>query len=70
MAAPAKTPRAIITRLNQELHAAVNSSDIKARFQELGVQPNLRSPEETRDFLVADIAKWNGVIDKAKIPRQ
>ena len=70
MAAPAKTPRAIITRLNQELHAAVNSSDVKTRFQELGVQPSLRSPEEMRDFLVGDIAKWNGVIDKARIPRQ
>jgi tripartite-type tricarboxylate transporter receptor subunit TctC len=70
VAAPAGTPRAIIDRLNQEVHAAMNAPDLKKRFQELGVESNLRTPEASRAFLIADIAKWNGVIDKARIPRQ
>lgn len=70
MAVPAKTPAAIVARLNKEVHAAVAQPDVKKRLQELGVEPYLNTPEATRALLVAEIAKWNGVIDKAKIPRQ
>jgi tripartite-type tricarboxylate transporter receptor subunit TctC len=66
---PAKTPRAIIDRLNQEVHAAVNSPQVRQRFQELGVEPNLNTPEGMRKSVVAEIAKWNALIDKARIPR-
>jgi tripartite-type tricarboxylate transporter receptor subunit TctC len=70
ISAPTGTPRAIITRLNRELHAAVNAPDVTKRFQELGVEPNLRTPEAMREFVVAEIAKYNKVIDTAKIARQ
>lgn len=69
MGAPAKTPRAIVDRLNRELQAAVNSPPVKQRFQELGIEPNLKSPEDMRAFTISEIAKWNALIDKAKIPR-
>ena len=69
IAAAVRTPHAIVERLNKELHAAVNSAQIKQRFQELGVQPNLCSPDGMRKLLVDEIAKWNTLIDKAKIPR-
>jgi tripartite-type tricarboxylate transporter receptor subunit TctC len=69
IAAAVRTPHAIVERLNKELHAAVNSAQIKQRFQELGVQPNLSSPDGMRKLLVDEIAKWNALIDKAKIPR-
>ena len=67
--APAKTPRAIVDKLNKELHAAVNSPQVKARFQELGIEPNLNTPEGMRSFVTSEIAKWNALIDKANIPR-
>jgi tripartite-type tricarboxylate transporter receptor subunit TctC len=70
VAAPAKTPRAIVERLNREIHTAVNSPPIKNRFQELGVEQNVSTPEGMRKFLVDEIAKWNALIDKAKIQRQ
>jgi tripartite-type tricarboxylate transporter receptor subunit TctC len=66
----AKTPKAIVERLNKEIHAAVNSPLITQRFQELGVSQNLSTPEGMRKVLVDDIAKWNALIDKAKIQRQ
>jgi tripartite-type tricarboxylate transporter receptor subunit TctC len=69
IAATARTPHAIVERLNKELHTAVNSAQIKQRFQELGVEPNLSSPDGMRKLLVDEIAKWNALIDKAKIPR-
>src|SRR5262249_54325182 len=58
IAGPAKTPRAIVQRLNNEMRAAVGAPDIKARFDELGVQPNVRSPEAMREFVIAEIAKY------------
>ena len=65
-----KTPRTLIDRLNKEVHAAVNLPQTKQRFQELGVEQNLSTPEGMRKMLVEEIAKWNALIDKAKIPRQ
>jgi tripartite-type tricarboxylate transporter receptor subunit TctC len=70
VAVAAKTPKAIVERLNKEIHAAVNSPLITQRFQELGVSQNLSTPDGMRKVLVDDIAKWNALIDKAKIQRQ
>ncbi len=69
IAVAAHTPRAIIERLNKEIHAAVNSAQIKQRFQELGVEQNVSTPEDMRKFLLDEIAKWNALIDKARIQR-
>jgi tripartite-type tricarboxylate transporter receptor subunit TctC len=69
IAVAAKTPKAIVERLNKEIHAAVNSPQIKSRFQELGVDQNISTPDGMRKFLIDEIAKWNALIDKAKIPR-
>jgi tripartite-type tricarboxylate transporter receptor subunit TctC len=70
IAVPAKTPKRVIERLEKEIHAAVNSPQIRQRFQELGVEPNPSSPESLHKLLVSEIAKWNSVIDTAHIPRQ
>lgn len=69
IAAPAKTPRAIVERLNKEIRAAVNSPQVKQRFQDLGIEQNLNTPEGMRTFVTGEIAKWNALIDKARIPR-
>jgi len=69
IAVAAKTPKAIVERLNKEIHAAVSSAQIKQRFQELGVEQNTSTPEGMRKFLIDEIAKWNALIDKAKISR-
>jgi tripartite-type tricarboxylate transporter receptor subunit TctC len=69
VAVAAKTPKAIVDRLNKEIHAAVNSPQIKTRFGELGVEQNLSTPDGMRKLLIDEIAKWNALIDKAKIPR-
>ena len=69
IAVAAKTPKAIVARLNKEIHAAVNSPLIAQRFQELGVSQNLSTPEGMRKLMVEEIAKWNALIDKTKIQR-
>jgi len=67
---PARTPRAIIDRLNKAMHAALASPEVKQRFQELGVEARPSTPEAFHKFLVAEIAKWKAVTEKAKIPKQ
>lgn len=70
VAAPVKTPPAIIERLNKEVRAAVAAPEVKKRLHELGIDARAGTPEQLRERLVADIAKWKAVIEKANIPRQ
>ncbi|MCL4801075.1 MAG: tripartite tricarboxylate transporter substrate binding protein [Burkholderiales bacterium] len=70
VAAPAKTPAAIVARLNKEVNAAVASPDVKKRLSDLGIDPRAGTPEELREKLVSDIAKWKAVIEKAGIPKR
>jgi len=70
VAVPAKTPKAVVERLNREIVAVVGSPQIRSRFQELGVEPFTSTPDAMRKFVVSEIAKWNALIDKAKIQRQ
>jgi tripartite-type tricarboxylate transporter receptor subunit TctC len=67
---PAKTPRAVINQLNKGIIAALATSDVRQRFQELGAEARGSTPEAFRDFLAAEIAKWKAVIENAKIPKQ
>jgi tripartite-type tricarboxylate transporter receptor subunit TctC len=67
---PAKTPRAVIDRLYREIAAAVAQPDLQQRLRELGIEPRAYTPEQTRELMVSDIAKWKAVIEKANIPRQ
>jgi tripartite-type tricarboxylate transporter receptor subunit TctC len=44
--------------------------DVRKRLQDLGIDARAGAPGELRERLVADIAKWRAVIEKANIPRQ
>ena len=70
VAAPAKTPRAVIERLNREINAALAQPDIRQKFQDFGIDSRGGSPEELRDLLAAEIAKWKDVVEKARIEKQ
>ena len=65
--APAGVPRDILTRLNAEVAKAVNSPDIKAKFEALGIEPVGNSPEAAAKFLDDEIAKWAKVIGAAGV---
>jgi tripartite-type tricarboxylate transporter receptor subunit TctC len=68
--APAKTPRAIIDRLNRAITEALAAPDLKQRFQELAVDTFPNTPEGYRKHIAAEIAKWGKVIETARIPKQ
>src|SRR5882762_10251705 len=70
VAAPLRTPRAVIDRLNKEINGAVGAPDVKQRLQDLGVDAQGSTPEALRDLLVSETAKWKKVVEAAKIPKQ
>jgi tripartite-type tricarboxylate transporter receptor subunit TctC len=70
MAAPAKTPRAVVDRVNQELRKALAAPEVQQRFGELGVEPRTSTPEQLREFFVAESQRWTRVVEAAKIPKQ
>jgi tripartite-type tricarboxylate transporter receptor subunit TctC len=70
VAAPAGTPRAIVERLNKEINAALAQPDIRQKFQEFGIDARGGTPEELRDLLAGEIAKWKNVVETAKIEKQ
>jgi tripartite-type tricarboxylate transporter receptor subunit TctC len=70
LAAPAKTSRAAVDRVRQELVKAVADADVQKRFAELGVEARTSTPEQLREFFVSESKRWTGVVEAAKIPKQ
>jgi tripartite-type tricarboxylate transporter receptor subunit TctC len=65
--APAGTPREIVARMSSETAKAVASTDIKGRFETIGIVPVGNAPEEAAKFLDDEIAKWARVISTAGV---
>ena len=70
LAAPGKTPKDIVARLNREVKAALDAPDVKKRLLELNIDPTYSTPEQLATLLAAEIRRWSEVIAKAKIPTQ
>jgi tripartite-type tricarboxylate transporter receptor subunit TctC len=70
IAAPAKTPRSVVDRLNREMNAVLALPEVQQRFLELGIVATGGTPEQLTATLVKDIAKWKDAIEKAKIEKQ
>ena len=65
--APAGTPREIVNRLSQEADKVVKSSEMRARFDQLGIFPGGGTPEQAAKFLADEITKWARVISTAGV---
>jgi len=60
--APAKTPPAIIERLNAETLKILQLADIRESFLQQGLEVKSSTPEQLRSLLTAEIAKWAKVV--------
>lgn len=65
--APAKTPTAIVSRLNQEINKALNDAAVVALADKLGVTLVGGTPQQLGDLQKADSAKWAKVIKDGNI---
>jgi len=64
---PARTPREIVVKLNQEILKALAAPDVKERLASLGADIVGTSPEQTAAIFKADLAKYSKVAKAANI---
>ena len=67
LAAPAKTPKDVIARLNKEITAAVNSPDVKKKLEAMGGDPRATSPEEMRALVSRQYETWKKLAVEANL---
>jgi tripartite-type tricarboxylate transporter receptor subunit TctC len=65
--APAKTPRAIIDKLNARLVAILVIPEVSQRLSSQGAEPRASTPEELTKFMLADYTRLGNVIRFAGI---
>ena len=67
---PAGLPKDIVSKLNEQVVAALKTPDIQKRMEDLGIQPMIGSPEFLNERMKSDIAKWAKVIEAAGVEKQ
>jgi len=70
LAAPAKTPRDIVQRLNQEIQSALNNPDVRKKLIDMNVDPQPGSLQQAADLLSSETKRWGDVIQRAGIAKQ
>jgi tripartite-type tricarboxylate transporter receptor subunit TctC len=70
LAARANVPADVVTTLAAAMQKAAADPELQQRAMRLGLQARASTPQQMRDRMAADIAKWRAVIDKAGIPKQ
>ena len=68
--APAKTPAAIVERLNAELNQALGSPEVGGKFEEQGAILRRFTPAEFADFLRKEQTDYAEIVRKAGIKEQ
>jgi tripartite-type tricarboxylate transporter receptor subunit TctC len=66
-AAPARTPRAVISRLHSEVAKIAQNPKMKARLAAQGLELVGSSPDEFDTFIRAEVAKWSAVLKAAGV---
>jgi tripartite-type tricarboxylate transporter receptor subunit TctC len=70
LAAPAKTPRDVIAKLNKAVADALAAPDLRNRLAELNVDAQSSTPEALGQLLASETKRWSDVIVRAKIEKQ
>ena len=65
--APAKTPPAIVAKLNSEIVQALKDPETKTLLESQAIQVIGSSPQEFASYIKQDIALWKDVAEQAKI---
>jgi tripartite-type tricarboxylate transporter receptor subunit TctC len=65
--APAGTPREIVLKLNTSINAFLKSDQGRTDLDTLDMQPAGGTPEDLRDFIAGEVAKWGPIIKAAGI---
>ncbi len=70
MFAPSGTPHAIIARLNQEVFRALESREMRQRMDVMSINPWPGTPEQMRELLRTETARYAAIIKSAGLRPQ
>ena len=65
--APGKTPRDVVTKINQALNTVLNDKEVIKRMEDHGADVETSTPEELGSMVKTEVAKWKTVVVKAKL---
>ena len=67
LAAPAKTPRAVVERLNQAQNRATRTAEVADRMRERGADLVQNTPEFFHTYVKNEVQKWAPVVKRAGV---
>lgn len=67
LAAPARAPRAVVTRLYREIDAVLRDADTRAILQRNGAEPAAMPPAQFAQIIRSEIDKWARVVKQSKM---
>jgi tripartite-type tricarboxylate transporter receptor subunit TctC len=65
--APAKTPKPIIEKLNKAINQVLADKEVEKRMEDHGADVETSTPEQLGALVKAELVKWKGVVQKAKL---
>jgi len=65
--APAGTPRAVVTRIQQDTAKALQNADVRGRLEQLGMYPTPNSPEEFAKDIREESKRWLKIVRERKL---
>jgi tripartite-type tricarboxylate transporter receptor subunit TctC len=63
----AGTPKPIIEQLNKALNQVLADKEIERRIEEHGADVETSTPEKFGELVKSELAKWKGVVQRAKL---
>jgi tripartite-type tricarboxylate transporter receptor subunit TctC len=67
MLAPARTPQAIVDKLNAEMVKIFRRPDVQKRLSEMGAELAGSSPKELAAQIASDVKTWTAVVKEAGV---
>jgi len=66
-AAPAKTPREVVMKLNDAMVKTLRSPDVRERMNAIGFDVVAGTPEEFGQFMKAEVERWTKAVERGGI---
>jgi tripartite-type tricarboxylate transporter receptor subunit TctC len=65
--APKGTPAAVVSKLNQQINAALSSPELKTRLTNEGAVATPTTPQAFGQYIATEIARWRPVIQAGRV---
>jgi tripartite-type tricarboxylate transporter receptor subunit TctC len=59
MAAPIRTPKPIVTRLNADINKVLSAPDVRQSFLAQGAEPLVMTLDQLNEFVKSETLKWS-----------